>query len=167
MRVLATASREERRMSRTSLHVFVPTNRAYESARNWGKPAPLDGLNEIIAQNRANRFAAAKRERENVKHVADLVRAEMRRIGYAPMTKEDRQRAIVYVRIFEPHDGRDVSNVLGGVLKYTLDALTARNKHGCGAIWDDNTKWLAKLVPQIIVDPEGVGVAISIVPLED
>lgn len=152
---------------RPVLRVRVPTNRAYSSARNYGKPAPMDGLNEIVGQNRTNRQVGARIERENVEHVARFVRAKMHAIGYAPMTETDRQRAVVYVRIREPHDGRDVANVLGGVLKYTLDALTARNKHGTGAIWDDSTKWIAKLVPQIVVDPENVGVEIVVIPLEE
>lgn len=152
---------------RPVLRVWVPTNRAYESARNWGKPRGMDGLNEIVGYNRANRAYGARKEKENLEHVAKFVDREMRRIGYARMTELDRQLCNVYVTIVEPNDRRDVPNVYGGVLKYTLDALTARNKHGVGAIWDDSTQWMPKLTVSIRVDPENVGVAITVIPLEE
>lgn len=119
---------------RPALHVTIPTNRAYTSERNWGKPKGMDGLNEIISQNRTNWQMGAAKERENVMWCARFVRQAMRKAGYAPMTEADRQRCLVYVIVIEPHDQRDVPNVYGGVLKYALDALTARNKHGAGAI---------------------------------
>ena len=152
---------------RPPLHVTVPTNRAYRSERNWGKPAPMDGLNEIIDQNRTNRYHAADVERDNIQWVARFVRMAMQKAHYPPMTKHDRQRCMVYVCVVEPHDQRDVANVYGGVLKYALDALTHRNKHGTGCIWDDNTRWMPKLVPSIRIDPANVGLEITIVPLED
>lgn len=147
--------------------VFIPSNRAYSSKRNWGKPAPMDGLNEIIAQNRANRDYAARAERENVQHCARFVRTAMHLAGYAPMTEGDRCKCIVRVRVYEPHDQRDVPNVYGGVLKYAMDALTARNKNGVGAIWDDNSKWMSLSVLPIAIDPINPGIEITITPLED
>ena len=152
---------------RPVLRITIPTNRAYTSERNWGKPKGMDGLNEIISQNRADKDYGAAKERENVLWCARFVRQAMRTVGYAPMTEANRQRCHVYVTIVEPHDQRDVPNVFGGVLKYALDALTARNKHGVGAIWDDNTKWMPKLVPSIRIDPRNVGVEITVIPLED
>jgi hypothetical protein len=152
---------------RPALHVAIPTNRAYTSGRNWGKPKGMDGLNEINRQNRTNKYVGAAAERENVMWCARFVHQAMRAAGYAPMTEMDRQRCLVYVTVIEPHDQRDVPNVYGGVLKYALDALTARNKHGVGAIWDDNTKWMPKLVPSIRIDPQHVGIEITIIPLED
>lgn len=152
---------------RPVLRITIPTNRAYTSERNWGKPKGMDGLNEIISQNRTNMDYGAAKERENVTWCARFARQAMRAAGYAPMTETDRQRCHVYVTIIEPHDQRDVPNVYGGVLKYALDALTHRNKHGVGAIWDDNTKWMPKLVPSIRIDPRNVGVEITVIPLED
>ena len=152
---------------RPTLHVYIPTNRAYTSARNWGKPKGMDGLNELISQNRTNKYFAAETERENVQHCARLVRQAMRVAGYAPMTESDRQRCEVHVTVIEPHDQRDVPNVFGGVLKYALDSLTARNKNGTGAIWDDNTRWMPRMVPSIRIDPHRVGLEITVIPLED
>lgn len=152
---------------RPSLHVTIPTNRAYDSERNWGKPRGMDGLNELISQNRTNKYFGADKERENVMWCARFVRQAMRAAGYAPMTSANRQRCHVYVTVIEPHDQRDVPNVYGGVLKYALDALTTRNKHGSGAIWDDNTRWMPKLVPSIRIDPRNVGLEITVIPLEE
>lgn len=150
---------------RPELYVFVPTNRAYTSERNWGKPAPMDGLNEIIDSNRTSKHKGARMEKENLLHVARFVKAEMRRVGYKPMTKDDRCKCCVAVTVVEVHDRRDVPNILGGVLKYTCDALTARNPNGCGAIWDDNVHWMS-LVPDVKVNPVNPGIRIGIIPLE-
>ena len=150
---------------RPPLHVFIPTNRAYDSKRNWGKPKGMDALNEIIAQNRANRYLGASKERENVMWCARFIRQSMRAEGYAPMTAADRCKCHVYVTVVEAHDERDVPNFYGGVLKYACDALTARNKNGAGAIWDDNTKWMV-LTPKIRIDPKNPGIEITVIPLE-
>ena len=152
---------------RPVLRVFIPTNRAYESKRNWGKPKGMDGLNEIISQNRTDKNVGAAIERQNLIWCTRFIKAAMRKAGYERMTDADRQRCNVYVTIIEPHDQRDVPNVYGGVLKYALDALTARNKNGAGAIWDDNTKWMPKLVPSIRIDPKNPGIEITVIPLED
>lgn len=151
---------------RPPLHVFVPSNRTYESRGNRGRRAPMDGLNEINRQNRTNRYYGASKERENVEWVAFFVRRAMREQGYAPMTRDDRCKCHVCITVVEPHDRRDVPNVYGGVLKYALDALTARNRHGTGAIWDDNSKWMA-LTPKIRIDPDNPGLEITVIALED
>ena len=127
----------------------------------------MDGLNEINAQNRTNKYVGARAERENVEWCARFVRQAMRTVGYAPMTEADKQRCNVYVTIFEPNDKRDVPNVYGGVLKYALDALTARNRHGTGAIWDDNSRWMPCMVPKIRIDPQRVGLEITVIPLDE
>lgn len=154
-------------MRRPALHVWIPTNNTYKSERNWGKPAPVDGLNEIISSNRTNKYVGADRERENVLHCAWFVKRAMAKQRYRRMTRTDRCRALVYMTIVEPHDRRDVPNVIGGATKYALDALTATNDNGVGAIWDDNTKWLKKFVPSIRIDPTSPGIEITVIPLEE
>ena len=153
-------------MSRPPLHVWIPSNRTYESRRNRGKPAPMDGLNEMRGSDRAGKYVGANRERRNLEHCAWHVKVAMVKAGYAPMTVQDRCKCHVYMTIVEPHDRRDVPNVMGGVPKYALDALTARNKGGVGAIWDDNTHWMPKFVPTIRIDPERPGIEFTIIPLE-
>lgn len=151
---------------RPPLRVWIPTNRKYTSNRNRGRPKGMDGLNEIISQNRANKNFGARIEQENLLHCAWHIRKAMRKAGYARMDEADRCRCNVYVNIIEPNDQRDVANVFGGVLKYALDALTARNKNGAGAIWDDNTQWMPRLVPSIRVDPDNPGIEITVIPLD-
>lgn len=152
---------------RPALHVWIPSNNRYKSTRNRGRPAPVDGLNEIIKSNRTNKYAGAERERENVLHCAWFVKQAMAMQGYRRMTETDRRKALVYMTIVEPHDRRDVPNVIGGATKYALDALTATNDHGVGAIWDDNTRWLKKFVPSIRIDPDNPGIEITVIPLEE
>jgi hypothetical protein len=86
---------------------------------------------------------------------------------YWRMTVTDRCRAIVRMTVVEPHDRRDVPNVIGGAAKYVLDALTATNGNGAGAIWDDDSRWLAQFVPSIRIDPENPGIEVTVIPLED
>lgn len=151
---------------RPTLHVTIPTNRAYDSKRNWGKPKGMDGLNELIEQNRTNKYYGASKERENVMWCARFVRQAMRVAGYAPMTRADRCRCHVLITVVEVHGERDVPNVYGGVFKYACDALTARNKYGAGAIWDDNSNWMV-LTPKIRIDPSNPGIEIIVIPLEE
>ena len=148
---------------RRPLHIWIPTNKRYANH----KPAPMDGLNELINGNRSNRNEGARRERENVEHCAWFIKQAMAKQRYRPMTYTDRCRAMVYMTIVEPHGRRDVSNVIGGVSKYALDALTARNERGVGAIWDDNTTWLKKFSPTIRIDPENPGIEITVIPVEE
>ena len=151
---------------RPTLHVTIPTNRAYDSKRNWGRPKGMDGLNELIEQNRTNRYYGASKERENVMWCARFIRQAMRVAGYAPMTSADRCRCHVLITVVEAHGERDVPNVYGGVFKYACDALTARNKYGAGAIWDDNSNWMV-LTPKIRIDPSNPGIEITVIPLEE
>lgn len=98
-------------------------------------------------------------------HCDRAIRSHVERLRR--MTETDRRKALVYMTIVEPHDRRDVPNVIGGATKYALDALTATNDHGVGAIWDDNTRWLKKFVPSIRIDPDNPGIEITVIPLED
>lgn len=152
---------------RKQLRVWIPSNRAYTEGRNAGKPAPMDGLNELIASSRTDKYVGARKERENVEHCALFVRLAMRRCRYRPMTEGDRQRCDVEVVIHETSRRRDVPNVVGGVLKYVLDALTARHKGGAAAIWDDSVRWIRYVTPHIVIDPDSPGVEVTVIPIEE
>ena len=147
---------------RSTLTIFIPSNR---TAAN-GKPAPMDGLNEIIADNRTSLFVGSRVEKENVEWCAWHIRAAMNKAKYRPMTLDDRQVCDVHICVHEVSRRRDVSNVYGGVFKYALDALTGRHKYGAGAIWDDNSKWLRYISPSIVIDPANPGIEITVIPLE-
>ena len=148
---------------RPTLRIWVPSNRT----RDDGSPAPMDGLNEIIATNRTGWQVGQRIERENVQWVATFVRIAMRRTRYRAMTRDDRQVCDVHVCVHEVSKARDVANVYGGVLKYALDALTARHKYGAGAIWDDNSTWLRYLTPSIVIDKEHPGLEIAVIPIKE
>lgn len=150
---------------RSTLRIWIPTNRAYHSKKNWGKPAPMDGWNELRNSDRTHRQAGADREREDVLWCARFIRSAMNLVGYEPMTEDDRQQCAVTIEVVEPHDRRDVPNVLGGVSKYVCDALTARNRHGVGAIWDDNSKWMPCFNLSVSVDPQSPGVGVTVIPI--
>lgn len=150
-------------MSRKPFKVFIPSNRVTDD----GRRAPMDGLNELIKSSRTDRYAGARVERENLEHCAWFVRIAMRKAHYKPMTREDRQVCDLHICVHEINRRRDVSNVYGGVLKYALDALTARHKCGAGAIWDDNSTWLRYLTPSIAIDQKNPGIEITVIPLEE
>lgn len=132
------------------LHVWVPTNRRYRN----GCPKAMDGLNEIIADNRAHRNKGARIERENVEWVSWYVLQAMREQDWTPMNdKESAVPCKVFITFVEVNDKRDVPNIVGGGLKYVLDALTRPQgkKAGSGAIYDDSVRWLTECVPSILI----------------
>lgn len=139
------------------LHVWIPSNRTYGD----GRPKAMDGLNEIIADNRTHRMAGAKAERENVYHCMLYIRQAMLRQHWKPMkTRETAQPVQILVTFYEVHDRRDISNVIGGGLKYLLDALSRpRGKQaGAAAIYDDSRKWVTRISPDVQLDPENPGI---------
>lgn len=144
------------------LYVWVPSNRRGRD----GAPRAMDGLNEIIADNRANKYNGARIERENVEWVTWYVMQAMNRQHWQPMLDKDKAVPCkVLVTFVETSDRRDVANVFGGGLKYTLDALTRAQgrKGGAGAIYDDSVRWLSEVVPSIRIDPMNPGIEITVI----
>ena len=135
------------------LGVWIPSNRTFAN----GKPKAMDGLNEIIKHDRTNRFIGARIERENVEWCAWHIRQAMQRQHWKPMlTKEDAVPVGLRITFTEANARRDIPNIIGGGLKYVLDALSRPRgtKIGTGAIYDDSPKWLVEIQPRIEVDPE-------------
>ena len=131
-----------------SLTVMIPSNRTYKD----GSPKGMDGLNEIISYNRTNRYKAATIERENVEWCAWHIKQAMQQQGWQPMlTKETARPCQVTVLFVEPNRRRDYSNIVGGGLKFLLDALSRPqgNKAGAGAIYDDSQTWLPTCVSTV------------------
>ena len=144
------------------LHVWIPSNRTYGD----GRPKAMDGLNEIIDSNRADRHMGARIERENVEWCAFFIIRAMRRQKWAPMrTKDTATPAKVYITFVEANRKRDVPNIYGGGLKYALDALTRiqGGKFGSAAIYDDSVAWLKECVPSIRVDKKKPGIEITVI----
>ena len=143
------------------LRVWIPTNRRYRD----GRPKAMDGLNEIIADNRAHRNKGARIERENVEWCSWYVIKAMRMWRWKPMRdKESAAPVKVFVTFVEANDKRDVSNIVGGGLKYLLDALSRPrgSKGGASAIYDDSSRWLKQITPTIRIDPEAPGIYVTI-----
>ena len=142
-----------------SPHVWIPTNRYYDS----GDPAGMDGLNEIIDSNRRDKNMGARIEKENVEWCAWHIRQAMAKAGWQALTKETACECIVYMRIVEANRRRDVPNVYAGVAKYVLDACTSKHELGAGAIYDDSVRWLPTFNQKIAVDPRAPGVDLTII----
>lgn len=147
------------------LGVRIPSNRTFAN----GKPKAMDGLNEIIKHDRTHRIMGARIERENVEWCAWHIRQAMVQQHWQPMlTKEDAVPVGLYITFVEANARRDVPNIIGGGLKYVLDALSRPRgtKIGTGAIYDDSPKWLVEIRPKIEIDPERPGIGLTLVRYE-
>lgn len=147
------------------LGVRIPSNRTFAN----GKPKAMDGLNEIIKHDRTHRIMGARVERENVEWCAWHIRQAMVQQHWKPMlTKEDAVPVALYITFVEANARRDVPNIIGGGLKYVLDALSRPRgtKIGTGAIYDDSPKWLVEIRPKIEIDPERPGIGLTLVRYE-
>ena len=144
------------------LHVWIPSNRTYDD----GRPKAMDGLNEIISDNRTHRNKGARIEQENVSWCAWYILQAMRQQHWAPMKTKDMACPVrIFITFVEVHDRRDVPNVIGGGLKYVLDALSRPRgtKGGAAAIYDDSRKWVKRIVPSIDVNPLNPGIELTVV----
>jgi len=141
------------------LSFFVPSNRYGKN----GKPTHMDGMNEIIRDNRTNKYVGARIEKENVRHIALYAIAAMRNQKFKPIDGKAR----VFVKFYEINRRRDVSNIYGG-LKYVLDGLTRPRggKFGAGVIYDDSPKYV-EVIPSVEIDKERPGVLITIVRVDE
>ncbi len=144
-----------------TLHVWIPSNRKYKS----GKPKGMDGLNEIINHNRTNRHVGAAEERKNVTWCVGFIRQAMREQRWPPMNSKDSSVPVTVSIVFvEANNRRDIPNIIGGGLKYTLDALSRPRgkKDGASAIYDDSREWLREIKTKVETDPDNPGVDITV-----
>lgn len=152
-------------MNSNALEFFVPSNRVDKR----GRPAHMDGINDIVGAARANTYLSAKKKREDTEWVALYARNAMHRCGW-----ETPDELVTVTTIWhETSTSRDLDNVYGGV-KYVLDALCSparwsdkkgaytRNPFGCGAIVDDSRKYVGELVFGVKVDKENPGVLVRV-----
>ena len=114
-------------------------------------PFRLPSLNEVNAQNRANRFAGAKLKRETDDALAMVIRAaKLKPVAYP---------CIVHMLFEEPNKRRDVDNV-ESAKKFILDAFVKS-----GILVNDNPRYVvgapsftrytdsARVLVTIIEDP--------------
>jgi len=136
------------------LEFFVPTNKRNKD----GSQAPLDGLNELVAAERAHYGPALKRK-NGMNAEASAIYAMRAEHWECPKT-----RSVVTLTFVEPHDRRDPDNVFGGA-KFILDGIIkprGRKLYGAGAIEDDSQKWIDLRYGEIEVDPDNVGCRVRI-----
>ena len=149
-------------MSMRELHIWIPSNRVYDN----GRPKAMDGLNEIIRDNRAHRNKGARIERENVEWCAWYIHQAMRLQGWEPMADKFHASPVsIAITFYETNNMRDIPNIIGGGLKYVLDALSRPRggKGGAAAIYDDSRKWIDSLVTAVEVAPDNPGIRILVV----
>ena len=153
------------------LHIWIPTNRAYDD----GRPKAMDGLNELIGDARTDRQMAARIERENVEWCVFFIRRAMGRQSWRPIQDKQHARPCeVMLTFVEANRRRDVSNIVGGGMKYVLDALTRTRydrrgrvtKAGAAAIYDDSMRWLSDCTTRVRVDPLKPGINVTVI-MED
>lgn len=152
-------------MNSNALEFFVPSNRTDKR----GRPAHMDGINDVVGAARANTYLSAKKKRDDTEWVAMYARNAMRRCGW-----ETPAGLVTVTTIWhETSLARDLDNIYGGV-KYVLDALCTparwsekkgaytRNPFGCGAIVDDSRKYVGELVFGVKVDKDNPGVLVKV-----
>lgn len=148
------------------LRVWIPSNRTYKD----GSPKAMDGLNEIISDNRAHRNKGARVERENVEWCSWYILQAMNQQLWRPMKTRDLACPVrIVVTFVEANNKRDVANIIGGGLKYLLDALSRPrgNKGGASAIYDDSPRWLQSVLPIITVNPCKPGIDLTVFRVEE
>ena len=150
------------------LHVWIPSNRTYDS----GKPKAMDGLNEMIDDNRTDRQMGARVEKDNVEWCTFFIRRAMHSQHWRPMDdKRHAKPCEVILEFVEVNRRRDVSNIVGGGMKYVLDALSRTRydkrgkvtKLGAAAIYDDSVRWLTDCTTRIRVDPLKPGINVTVI----
>lgn len=137
-----------------ALEFFIPTNKRNKD----GTQAPLDGLNELVAAERAHYGPSLKR-RNGKNAEASAIYAMRAEHWECPKTK-----STVTLTFVEPHEKRDPDNIFGGA-KFILDGIIkprGRKAYGAGAIEDDSQKWIDLRYGDIEVDPENVGCRVRI-----
>lgn len=149
------------------LSYHIPTNRSTAT----GKLKGLDGMNEIIAQNRISPRAGARLEAENVRWCMYYCNRAMEHSRhFKPIYQH---QAVVDITFIEPErkPHRDIPNVYGA-LKFVLDSITRERttkrsiKPGCGAIYDDSPDWLDLRV-HVVYNDSKVGCDVIIAQRKD
>lgn len=92
----------------------------------------LPSLNEVISENRANRYKGAKLKKDT----ESLIIAEIKRQKVQPVTEYPVE---VFIRWVEPNRKRDVDNIQSSK-KFILDAMVK-----AGVLTNDSQKYVAQV----------------------
>ena len=112
----------------------------------------LPGINEIVRENRTNRYAGAKQKRDVQARIAHTWRF-LRGVRFE-------KRVLVRVRFYEEDNRRDDDNVFGG-LKFILDTLQKM-----GVIKNDGPKCV-HVLPERFTDRDNPRIEVDIEEMED
>ena len=99
----------------------------------------LPSLNEVIDQNRSNRFAGAKLKKDVEEIISVYIRKALKTGGLRPITTP----CIVKIDWYEKNKRRDADNIQSSQ-KFILDALVKT-----GVLPDDNRKYVTQICHRI------------------
>ena len=116
-------------------------------------PGRLPSLNEIIRENRANKYLAANTKRT----MTEMCGYEAKRQHIPPM----KVPIILSVTWVEKDRRRDIDNVAGGGQKFLLDGLQQAN-----IIANDNWKCVVGLVHRFAVDASNPRIVVELIETE-
>lgn len=96
----------------------------------------LPSLNEVISENRANRYKGAKLKKDT----EAVIIAEIKRQKVQPVTEYPVE---VFIRWFEPNRKRDVDNIQSSK-KFILDAMVK-----AGVLVNDSPRYVAQVYDHV------------------
>lgn len=111
----------------------------------------LPGINELLAENRKNKFAGAKQKKKWRGELASVFLLQR----LAQSKDAVQTHAVIRVRFYEPDRRRDDDNVFGG-LKIILDAM-----QDAGVILDDGPRY-CHVLPERFYDKKNPRVEIEV-----
>lgn len=144
-----------------TLEFFVPSFKKDKR----GRPAPLDGLNDLVRSERTSRGYGNSLKRRNGRHAERACLEQMRRQGW----KTPDRKCRVTLTFVEIDHRRDPDNIMGGA-KFILDGLIKRRgmrSYGAGAIVDDSQKWIELEFGKFEYDRERPGCKVRIEVIGD
>lgn len=100
----------------------------------------LPSLNEVINENRTNRYAGAKLKKDTENIICIAIKNAIRN---GSLKAADRP-CIVHIRWYEKTRRRDADNIQSSQ-KFILDALVK-----CGILKNDNRKYVTQIYHQIV-----------------
>ena len=109
----------------------------------------LDGLNEVIKQNRTSKFAGNETKQRNQKIVRCYIPWEL-------CNREMKYPVNIHLTFYEPNNKRDVDNVISSQ-KFILDAMVQKK-----VIPNDSRKYVSQIIPLVYTDRQNPRIEVEI-----
>lgn len=106
--------------------------------------AKLPSLNEVIRENRKNRYAGAKIKKDTEKIICTEIASAVNSGSLVPVN----QPCIVHISWYEKTKRRDVDNIQSSQ-KFILDSLVR-----CGILHDDGQKYVTQVFHKVVESDE-------------